>query len=315
MRTLVVGGAGFIGSHLCDALIANGNFVISLDNLSRGCMANIEHLIDNKNFIFLEKDAGCSINMAEVFEQFNPEYIYHLAANSDIQASAKDPQVEYDNTMRTTWVLLDSMRKFGVKKMFFASTSAVYGQQCGIPLNEDTTLLMPISYYGSAKMASEAYISAFAHMNDLSVLVFRFPNVVGTRLTHGVIYDFIKKLRDNPNQLEVLGDGTQSKPYMHVSDLIKGIIQLSDTPQGVSNYNIGVDSETNVKHIANIVCDIMNLKNVQIKYGTESIGWKGDVPRFEYDLNKVAATGWRASMTSDEAVLRTVKEVLAICRA
>lgn len=313
MNVLVAGGAGFIGSHLCDALVKRGDMVVCVDNLLRGRVENIEHLLSNDRFIFVQMDISKISELQECMEKHQIEYVYHLAANSDIQASAKDPHVEYDCTMKTTWVLLEAMRNAGVKKMFFASTSAVYGEQTGVRLTEDATLLQPISYYGACKMASEAFLHAFAHMNDMSVLILRFPNVIGPRLTHGVIYDFIKKLEKDQTRLEVLGDGTQSKPYMHVYDLVKGILELGNGGKGVTIYNIGVESDTNVKKIAQLVCERMGLKNVDIQYGKENIGWKGDVPKFAYNLEKVQKEGWRASMSSDDAVAETIKEVLA-CR-
>lgn len=312
MNALVAGGAGFIGSHLCDALIERGDTVVCVDNFLRGRIENIEHLLSNERFTFIQMDISEICDLQECMEKYHIEYVYHLAANSDIQASAKEPHVEYDCTMKTTWVLLEAMRNAGVKKMFFASTSAVYGEQSEIKLTEDTTLL-PISYYGACKMASEAFLHAFAHMNDMNVLIFRFPNVIGPRLTHGVIYDFINKLEKDSTRLKVLGDGAQSKPYMHVYDLVKGIMELDNVGEGVAIYNIGVESDTSVKKIAQFVCEGMGLQNVDIQYGKESIGWKGDVPKFSYNLKKVQKEGWSASMNSDEAVVKTIKEVLA-CR-
>lgn len=312
-RIMVIGGAGFIGSHLCDALLEKGYFVLCIDNLMRGKLSNINHLTDNNNFSFVKADAGNIDLMSYLMNMHKIEHVYHLAANSDIQASTKDPQIEYNNTMKTTWSILSAMKINNIKNLFFASTSAVYGQQCDIALSEDTTLLQPISYYGAAKMASEAFIHAFTNMNDMNVLIFRFPNVIGPRLTHGVIFDFIERLKEDPSHLDVLGNGTQSKPYMHVFDLIKGILLLSESTKGVEIYNIGVNSETNVKRIAEIVINEMGLTGIPINYGIDNIGWKGDVPRFTYNLKKIHKTGWLPKMTSDEAIISTIKEVL-LCK-
>lgn len=313
MNVLVAGGAGFIGSHLCDKLIERGDYVICVDNLFRGSKKNIEHLLINERFVFLKMDIDNVDKIEECLKKYQVEYVYHLAANSDIQASAKEPKIEFDLTMKTTWILLEAMRKANVKKMFFASTSAVYGEKLGIKLTEETSLLQPISYYGACKMASEAFLYAFAYMNDMNILILRFPNVIGPRLTHGVIYDFINKLEKNSDKLEVLGDGSQSKPYMHVYDLIKAILQFEGVKSGVTIYNVGVESQTSVKKIANFVCEGFGLKNVRIEYGKEKTGWKGDVPRFSYNLEKVHNQGWSATMDSDEAVKETIKEVL-LCR-
>lgn len=311
MNTLLAGGAGFIGGHLANDLIKEGHRVVCVDNLYLGTMENIKHLLDSDQFIFYQSDLDDYTAVDEIFKKEKIDYVFHLAANSDIQASANSPKIELQNTLLTTFNLLECMRVYSVKNLFFASTSAVYGEKPGIKMNELSGPLEPISYYGSAKLASEAFISAFSHMNNFHSLVFRFPNVVGSRLTHGVVFDFIKKLRANSKELEILGDGTQSKPYMHISDLLSGIMKLKeDVPQGVTIYNIGVETQTSVTKIANIICEQMGLKDVEYKYTGGKIGWRGDVPTFKYDLSKIYNAGWHAEMTSDETVLRTVEEVL-----
>ena len=211
MNTMVIGGAGFIGSHLCDALLADGHQVICIDNFSLGTKENISHLQEKGKFILYEADAADRDLLDGIFAKTEPEIVYHLAANSDIQASAVNPDVEYRNTYTTTYNVLYCMRKCGVKRLFFASTSAVYGDKRDVLLDENTPDLSPISYYGAAKLGSEALISAFTYMNDMRSLVFRFPNVIGPRLTHGVIFDFIRKLQKDGSQLEILGDGRQDR--------------------------------------------------------------------------------------------------------
>ena len=170
--------------------------------------------------------------------------------------------------------------------------------------------LKPISYYGGAKLGSEGIISSFAYMNDMSVLVFRFPNVIGPRLTHGVIFDFVKRLKADPTHLRILGDGTQSKPYIYVMDLVDAIMRFKDVEKGITLYNVGVETQTSVTRIAEIVCEKMGLPEIPFEYTGGRGGWKGDVPVFAYNLDKIHAAGWRASMTSDEAVAKTVEMVL-----
>ncbi len=311
MKAIVIGGAGFIGSHLCEGLLRQGDEVICVDDLSLGAKKNIAHLLDHPHFSFQIADASNIENMESVFEKEKPQMVYHLAANSDIQASAKDPLIEYKNTYSTTFSVLSCMRKFGVEKLFFASTSAVYGDKRDVLLDENTPNLSPISYYGAAKLGSEALISAFSYMNDMSALVFRFPNVIGPRLTHGVIFDFMKRLRDDPTHLMILGDGRQTKPYIYVTDLIDAILQLSkDLEKGVSLYNIGVDGATSVTTIADIICEEMGLSNVSYEFTGGEGGWKGDVPRFLYSIDRVHAAGWRANYSSDDAVRMTVRAEL-----
>lgn len=309
-NVLVIGGAGFIGSFLCRELLVNGCFVIAYDNLMRGNKTNLNSCFLSNNFLFLEADANNINYLKQTIKKYDIKYIFHLAANSDIQASAENPQIEFDCTSRTTWSILYAMKETGVKNIFFASTSAVYGELVDEkPFKEEDTL-NPISYYGSAKMASEAYIRAFSYMNGFNSLIFRFPNVIGPNLTHGVFFDFINRLKENSKQLTVLGDGTQCKPYMHVKDLVDAILLLCWNNKGVNTYNVGVETATYVRTIAEMVVSEMNLKDCSIVYGTSNVGWKGDVPKFAYCLDKIHSTGWKASMTSDEAALETIKEAL-----
>lgn len=307
---MVAGGAGFIGSHLIDALLAEGDDVVCVDNFFIGTKENIAHLYGDPHFKFYEQDLTDMDRMLEIFKAEQIEHVFHLAANSDIQASAQSPMIEYKNTYSTTFILLECMRLCGVKKLFFASTSAVYGEQMGAEVSEEAVALKPISYYGGAKLGAEGIISSFAYMNDMSVLVFRFPNVIGPRLTHGVIFDFVKRLKEDPSHLRILGDGMQSKPYIYVLDLVDAIMRFKDAEKGITLYNVGVETQTSVTRIAEIVCEKMGLNGIPFEYTGGRGGWKGDVPVFAYNLDKIHATGWRASMTSDEAVAKTVEMVL-----
>ena len=310
MNILVAGGAGFIGSHLCDALLSKNNTVIVADKLIMGSK-NIEHLSQNKNFKFYEMELANQDNVDKLFGDNKIDIVYHMAANSDIQKSANDTSIDFNDTLLTTRVLLESMRKNNVKNIFFASTSAVYGEMPDIVLNEETGGLKPVSYYGGAKLASEALISSYVSMCDMNAVIFRFPNVIGPRLTHGVVYDFVKKLRNNPKELEILGNGTQCKPYIYVTDLVNAIVKLTEQFEpGVDVFNISVMSEgTSVTHIAEIVVDVLGLSDVEFKYTGGDRGWKGDVPRFKYDISKVLATGWKPEYTSDEAVRKAAQSL------
>ena len=307
MNILVAGGAGFIGSHLCDALLAKGHKVIVADKLIMGDQ-NIEHLKGNDAFKFYEIELADQANVDKLFAENKIDAVYHLAANSDIQKGGKEPSIDFNDTLLTTRAILEGMRKANVKNMFFASTSAVYGDMLDVELTEETGGIKPVSYYGGAKLASEALISSYVSMCDMNAVIFRFPNVIGPRLTHGAVFDFIRKLRKNPRELEILGNGTQCKPYIYVLDLVDAIVKLTeDFKPGEDVYNISVKSEgTTVTHIAEIVVDVLGLENVEFKYTGGDRGWKGDVPRFAYDISKVLATGWEPKHTSDEAVRQTV---------
>ena len=310
MNILVAGGAGFIGSQLCDALLSKNNTVIVADKLIMGSK-NIEHLSQNTNFKFYEMELANQDNVDKLFGDNKIDIVYHMAANSDISKSANDTSIDFNDTLLTTRVLLESMRKNNVKNIFFASTSAVYGEMPDIVLNEETGGLKPVSYYGGAKLASEALISSYVSMCDMNAVIFRFPNVIGPRLTHGVVYDFVKKLRNNPKELEILGNGTQCKPYIYVTDLVNAIVKLTEQFEpGVDVFNISVMSEgTSVTHIAEIVVDVLGLSDVEFKYTGGDRGWKGDVPRFKYDISKVLATGWKPEYTSDEAVRKAAQSL------
>lgn len=312
MNILVAGGAGFIGSHLTDSLLAEGNMVICADKLIMGDK-NIGHLKDNDNFRFYDAELAYQDNVDRIFGENQVDVVYHLAANSDIQKGGKEPSIDFNDTLLTTRTLLEGMRKAGVRKMFFASTSAVYGEMPDVELTETTGGLMPVSYYGGAKLASEALISSYVSMCDMSAVIFRFPNVIGPRLTHGAVFDFIRKLRKNPAELEILGNGTQCKPYIYVLDLVEAIMNLTRKFEpGEVIYNISVNSPgTTVTHIAEIVAEELGLKKVKFCYTGGDRGWKGDVPRFCYDISKVLSTGWSPKHTSDEAVMQTVKDAVA----
>ena len=309
MKILVTGGAGFIGSHLDDALIARGHHLTIVDNLVLGRKENIEHLIGNPNFHFIEADLLDMPKMHEIFVEGKFDMVYHLAANSDIQKGGKDPLVDYQLTFNTTFNVLQLLKEFEIKKFFFASTSAIFGETYDV-LNEDYGPLKPVSNYGAGKLASEAFISAFSSTYGIQTWITRFPNVVGERFTHGVIYDFIKKLRNNPEELEVLGNGEQCKPYVYVKDLVEAILYVIDHANEKYNvYMIGSDSRTKVKEIAAMVIEEMGL-NATIRYTGGDRGWVGDVPEFRYDLTKINKLGWTAPHNSNESVRLAIQKAL-----
>jgi UDP-glucose 4-epimerase len=309
MRLLITGGAGFIGSHLADALVAAGHDVTAVDNLSLGREANLAHLRDKPRFHFHRLELLDEAELSRCFASECFDAVFHLAANSDIARSHHDPDVDRDNTFATTYTVLKAMKAHGVGQLVFASTSAIYGELRGT-LREDSGPLLPVSHYGAGKLASEAFIASFAANYNFRAWIIRFPNVVGGRATHGVIHDFIGKLRRNPSELEVLGDGRQNKPYLHVRDLVGAILHVwSRAGERVNVFNIGVESRTQVKRIAELVIEEMGLP-ATIRYTGGARGWVGDVPEFHYGLERIHALGWRAATDSDGAVRRAVREIL-----
>jgi UDP-glucose 4-epimerase len=311
MKTiLVTGGAGFIGVNLIEQLLNKGRRVLCLDNFSLGSKDGIACFFQNPNFFFHETDVSSVQMLLDVTKDYEIDYIFHLAANSDIQRSANNPVIDYKNTFLTSYSVLELMRQKKIKKLFFSSTSAVYGEQPGIKISE-TDSLSPISYYGGAKMAAEAFISSYAYMNDFDVTVFRFPNVIGPRLTHGVVFDFIEKLKKNNKALEILGDGKQAKPYIYVDDLIEVMLMIAlSNDTGMNIYNIGVEGVTSVREIADMVCAKLNLHNVAYHFTGGDRGWKGDVPMFQYDVSKVKRRGWSARYSSNQAIQATLDAII-----
>lgn len=309
-NVLVTGGAGFIGSHLCDRLLADGHKVVCIDDLSLGRMENLNKASSNKSFCFLKQNILDRKALEDVFDRNRFDIVFHMAANSDIKLGGTETNRDLDMTFMTTFHVLDCMRIYDVKKLIFASTSAIYGEMPGL-IHEDRGPLKPISFYGAGKLASEAYISVFVYNYGLQAWVFHFPNIVGPRATHGVIFDFVKKLNLNPNELVILGDGTQCKPYLYVEDLVDAILFGYESMKDTLNcVNIGVDSQTSVKTIAEIVVEEMDLPKVQFQYTGGNRGWKGDVPFFQYDSSKMKQLGWVAPRTSDDSVRLSVRRIL-----
>jgi UDP-glucose 4-epimerase len=309
MNILITGGAGFIGSHLCDALLKENHNIVVVDNLILGRIENISHLSATEKFHFIEEDILNIDKMREIFKEQSFDMVFHLAANSDIQKGGNDPEVDYNLTFKTTFTVLQCMKEFDVKKLFFASTSAIYGETTD-NLTENFGPLQPVSNYGAGKLASEAFISAFSATYNIQTWITRFPNVVGERFTHGVIFDFINKLKANPQELIVLGNGEQNKPYLYVKDLVEGILFVcNNTHERFNVYNLGSYSRTKVKEIAQMVIEEMEL-NASIKYTGGDRGWIGDVPEFKYDLSKINELGWVAKINSNDSVRIAIQKAL-----
>jgi UDP-glucose 4-epimerase len=237
------------------------------------------------------------------------EAVWHLAANSDISAGVADPGIDLQDTFLTTFHTLKIARELGIPRFAFASTSAVYGDRETL-LEEDSGPMLPISNYGAMKLASEASISAAVESGLQQAWIFRFPNVIGPRATHGALYDFVKKLHANPAQLPVLGDGTQQKPYLHVFELIEAMLFIVGNATGRLNYfNIGPEGDgTLVKFIAETAVRLVS-PAAEIRYGTGSKGWIGDVPKFNYSIAKLKQLGWCPKFNSDQAVVRALEEL------
>jgi UDP-glucose 4-epimerase len=311
---LVTGGAGFIGSHLCDRLLSLGHHVVAIDDLSLGKTENLQSASANPNFQFIHGD----VTDPQFWQDFQIKHqdhpidtIWHMAANSDIAAGVADATVDLRKTFLTTFETLEAARRMQVPRFALASTSAVYGE-LDTALDEESSPLNPISNYGAMKLASEAAATALTSTTLERLWIFRFPNVVGPRSTHGVIHDFVKKLNRDPLRLDVLGDGTQCKPYLHVHELVDAMLHIvhhaADT---INRFLIGPEggAATTVRHIAESVVRQYGTP-AAIHYGQGSRGWIGDVPKFCYNIAKIKALGWSPALTSDEAIQKAVAEIV-----
>jgi len=314
-KVLVTGAAGFIGSHLVDHLLEQGAEVVGLDDFSSGQRSNLARALQNPRFKLVEGDlaepATASTDLGDC------ELVFHLSADPEVPRGAQDPKRQLKQNVQATFNLLDALRARAMPtRLVFASTSTVYGEPSQIPTAEDYAPLMPISVYGATKLACEALISAYTQLLPLQSIVFRFANVVGPRAGHGVIVDFVRKLRENPKKLEVLGDGTQSKSYLHVDDCTRAfLLALNDGfwRPGTQAFNIGTEDRTNVLEIAQIVMRALQLTDVTVKTvpGPEGRGWAGDVKTMQLDIGRIKKSGWRPKLSSTEAVRLACEHLVA----
>lgn len=310
-RIMVTGGAGFIGSHLVDKLASLDCEVVVVDNLSSGKLDFLEgskEKIEIHNLDILDSDVllpvmdGC-------------EGVFHLAANPQVKMGKDETRIQIDQNIILTYYVLEAMRKKGVSNMAFTSTSTVYGEPKQIPTPEDYGPLIPISLYGASKLSSEALISSYCFSFGMRSFIFRFANVVGTRSTHGVTFDFVNKLRVNPKALEILGrePGTK-KSYIHVSDCIEGMIHAyENSKEKVGIYNMGSEDFIDVKLIADIVCQEMGLSDVEYDWTggvDDGRGWKGDVKVMRLGIERMKALGWNPDYNSEEAVRLTARDLV-----
>jgi len=313
MRGLVTGGAGFIGSCLCEELVKRGYEVSVLDNFSSGHRSNIQHLLDDHSdgVRLFVGDCTRADDVAGALE--GVDVVFHFAANPEVRLELTDPRTCFHQNVYATHVLLEAVRNSHVKKVVFASTSTVYGDAGVIPTPEDYGILEPISVYGASKLASEALISVYAHTYGFDALILRFANVVGSRSGHGVIFDFVRKLQENPRLLEILGDGTQTKSYLYIDDCINAVLTGFEAMQGrVEVLNVGSEDQVSVREIAEIIVEEMGLKDVGFSFtgGVEGgRGWVGDVKNMLLDVSRLKAKGWKPKYNSGEAVRQTAKRI------
>jgi UDP-glucose 4-epimerase len=310
---LVTGGAGFIGSHLVDELMSRNLRVTVLDNLISGDLANIQQWMQNRRFTFAQHDLLNFNDVAKLTK--GCDTVLHLAANPDVRLSTVNPEVHYKQNVLATFNLLEAIRKAGtVKVVVFASSSTVYGEAIEIPTPEDYAPMEPISVYGSCKLSCEALLTGYARTYGFRAIICRLANIVGPRSNHGVVYDFVQKLRKDQRELEVLGDGTQTKSYLYIDDCIDGIdVILEKSRKQVDTFNIGSDDQIDVRTIANAVMEEMGLKNVKLRFTgrvEEGRGWVGDIKNMLLETSKLKSIGWMPKYDSEQSIRLTSRNLL-----
>lgn len=308
---LITGGAGFIGSHITEKLIVSGINVKVLDNLVTGRKENLESCWGKKNFQFFEQDLG-NLDNSDFLD--NVEIVFHMAADPEVRTGYDKPENSFNQNIVNTFNLLQKIRHSKVKKIIFASSSSVYGDAKLLPTPESYSPLLPISHYGASKLACEALVSSFCYNYDIDGIIIRPANVIGDRGRHGLIWDLVHKLKKDQTKLEILGDGKQTKSFIHISDGIEGIFHMiNNTKERVDVFNIGSEDSIEIINVAKIVCKNMNLDNINIftKGGTDDgRGWKGDIKKAHLDIAKLKSLDWNVKLSSLEAVDLTSQEII-----
>ena len=306
---LVTGGAGFIGSHLVDALVARGGKVRVLDNFSSGRESFLSHH-DGSGAVEIFKgdllDTGAVLSAMDGIET-----VHHLAANPDIRLGTEVTDTDLKQGTIATYNVLEAMRVCGVERISFSSSSAIYGEAAEMPTSETYGPILPISLYGASKLACEALITAWIGTFGAQGFIHRFANIVGPRGTHGVIFDFIHKLKKDPTRLEVLGDGKQEKSYMSADDCVRSMIHvLENNDERMNLYNLGTGDTCSVSRIAEIVVEESGLDGVKLEFTGGSRGWAGDVPKTYLDVSKLLETGFEPSTMSEQSIRDTVRSLI-----
>ena len=309
---VVVGGAGFLGSHVVDRLLEqpSDSRVVVFDNFSSGRRAHLGKWAEAARLRVIQGDVK---DLAELRSAMaGCETVIHLASNPDIARAATEPAVDFHEGTYLTHNVLEAMRQSGAQRILYASGSGVYGDRGEVELHEDFGPLAPISTYGASKLAGEALIRAYCHMFGINARVFRFGNLVGPRQTHGVGFDFLRQLSASPHHLRILGDGSQSKSYLHVSDAIDAVMLASKTDEAFEVYNVATGDYVTVRTIAEMAIDCTGLKpgDVRLEFTGGDRGWKGDVPVVRLDTSRIRALGWNNRLSSREALRSSMEAML-----
>lgn len=307
MKFVITGGSGFIGSNLAKRLVKENHIVTIFDLIPQNDAKRIQSIINKIDYRVT--DISNFETLKNQLKGF--DVVAHFAASADIALGRTKTDVDLKQGIINTYNVLEVMRINNIKKIIFPSSSTIYGKPIKIPTTEDTGMLFPTSLYGASKLACEGMISAFCHLFQMKSWIFRFGNVVGSDMTRGVIKDFIRKLRHNPNELEILGNGLQKKDFIYIDDCLDGISYAFKNSDDVVNvFNLSSGTTTTVNDIATMLLEEMNLENVKITYTGGNSGWPGDSPIVHYDITKIKKIGWKPKYLSDDAVKLAINQTL-----
>lgn len=308
MRALVTGGAGFIGSHVVDRLLADGASVVVYDNFSTGRRLNLARHAGHPGLEVVEADVLDLESLRSAVA--NCEQVFHFQANADVRGGIVRTRVDLEQNTIATWNVLEASRLAGVRDFIFASSATVYGEPATFPTPESCPPVQT-SLYGASKLACEALAQAYSEYFGMRSLVFRFVSWIGERYSHGVIVDFVRKLQADPGCLEILGDGTQTKSYLHVSDGVEGIFRaVAEAPGRKCTFNLGHDEFMTVTRVATIVAEEMGLGRVAWRFSGGPRGWPGDSPLVHLDTAEIRRLGWRPTVSIESGIRRTVRHLL-----
>ena len=308
---LITGAAGFIGSHFCDFLLAKNHSIVGIDNFSTGQREFLSQANSHKAFRLVELDLFRNpAELINLFLEVRPQTVLHFAANADIRLGLEFPRRDLEQNTIVTLNVLEACRKAGTEKIAFTSTGSVYGEPDEFPTPENCRFPVQTSLYAASKLAGEALISAYAEGYGLKGYVFRIVSIAGPRYSHGHVFDFIKKILNNPNSIEIYGNGKQRKAYLHIEDCVRGFWHAIETQHDKINiFNLGPDETINVDESLSLICDILGVKPKR-RYAGGERGWIGDSPLIHLDATKLKKTGWEIRYTIRQAITQTARYLL-----
>jgi len=304
MKYIVTGAAGFIGSNLVDRLINDGHCVLGIDNLSTGRIEFLKKSLASERFTFLEGDITNKEFLEASFKGW--DFVYHLAANADVRFGLNHPYKDIEQNTIGTFNVLEAMRANNIFKIGFSSTGSVYGESSQIPTLENAPFPIQTSLYGSSKLSGEALITSYCEGYKFEANIFRFVGILGERYTHGHIYDFYQKLKRDPSQLEILGDGKQRKSYLYVQDCVEAMLTAEEKmTDNINIYNLGVDSYCEVMDSVKIICNELKI-SPKLRFTGGERGWVGDNPFIFLETSKIRSLGWTPKLSIQEGVIKTI---------